>query len=1131
MRPILLEMDGFASFRKAISVSFEDADYFVLVGATGSGKSTIIDAITFALYGSVPRWDKENVVAPALAPSATRGTVKLVFDAKGTRYVAMREVRRNGSTGQVSIRTARLEKLLDPEALGALEDETEVLASQKDVKAEVEKLLGLDFNQFTKCVALPQGDVAEFLHAPASDRQKILTKLLGIEIYAKIGQAANARAAHQATRAETLEGSIGEYLAGESVTLGMAQERVRVVGELEVEVAKALPGIVTASAELQAAAVLVTKLGGACQTLDSAQVPEGSLELEERRHIAQSELTAAEIGVQGAEDLDTASRDALTAAPKRSELERVAGLHKRREAAERAVPNLQQQAKQAQGEVEAALAAAIASATSLQTVEAALDQALAREQKASKLASASSELVDVLTAVAAPAGLDELDVARRGLQAQKQAAAAALLEAQRNLTTAQAKRDRALDLVALERARTSLMAVCEGAQSTGQLAANAAELLAARDEDASAAEAAELAWEQANAALESAKAADSALALRPHLAVGEACPVCEQTVTDLPPHGDAADIDACTERLRTADAQRQQMRGRAQTSLRKASAGEQEATSALADLVKDNNEAKGAVVALDLGWTLSEPGDASAAALAHVLAEATAHLSSIQECITQSETAARTCREAETALSGSQAAVVTQENEARQAEGEEARLRAVLRTTADALVPLGRPQLDVDEPVTGWGALLTWVATELASRTSSQKALDTAASGATNARIKVQQTAEKAEMTKGTDEATHRAAIAHASEASTKYTAGQELLSELDAELAEQDVEAEITLALETLTLLEVAAKDAGDALGKARLAKKAAEKASAELDSELALARTLWATVRDALVPFGAPPAAQESIAGCWTSLVQWAQEQRHEREVQLVELSDRAEQNATALAVAEDSLRAKCLRYGVEGPDTSMTKWVAVALAREHSAATASVSQIQHAQSKVVELQAQADAAKTEAQVAGRLAGLLRVDALPRWLTANALQVLVAAASETLLNLSAGQFELTSDDSGFLVIDRHDTDSIRGVKTLSGGETFQAALALALALSSQLGALSASASAQLEAIFIDEGFGTLDEASLEIVASTLEELASSGGRMVGLITHVPALADRVPVRFHVKRDSTGSHVARQGS
>lgn len=61
-------------------------------------------------------------------------------------------------------------------------------------------------------------------------------------------------------------------------------------------------------------------------------------------------------------------------------------------------------------------------------------------------------------------------------------------------------------------------------------------------------------------------------------------------------------------------------------------------------------------------------------------------------------------------------------------------------------------------------------------------------------------------------------------------------------------------------------------------------------------------------------------------------------------------------------------------------------------------------------------------------------------------------------------------------------------------------------------------------------EGFGTLDEDTLDVVASTLENLASSGSRMVGVITHVAALAERIPVRFGVTRDGSGSHVQRQG-
>ncbi|MDN5748531.1 MAG: AAA family ATPase, partial [Pseudonocardia sp.] len=79
MRPVQLEMAGFASFREPTVVDFAGAEYFALVGPTGSGKSTVIDAITFALYGSVPRWDNPRTVSLALAPTVGRGTVRLVF--------------------------------------------------------------------------------------------------------------------------------------------------------------------------------------------------------------------------------------------------------------------------------------------------------------------------------------------------------------------------------------------------------------------------------------------------------------------------------------------------------------------------------------------------------------------------------------------------------------------------------------------------------------------------------------------------------------------------------------------------------------------------------------------------------------------------------------------------------------------------------------------------------------------------------------------------------------------------------------------------------------------------------------------------------------------------------------------
>ena len=114
--PFVSTSTGFASFREPTAVDFTDADYFALVGPTGSGKSTVIDAITFALYGTAHRWERANAIAYALAPTANRCTVSLIFDVGGQRYQVVREVRRSGAN-TIQQKNARLERFADPTAL------------------------------------------------------------------------------------------------------------------------------------------------------------------------------------------------------------------------------------------------------------------------------------------------------------------------------------------------------------------------------------------------------------------------------------------------------------------------------------------------------------------------------------------------------------------------------------------------------------------------------------------------------------------------------------------------------------------------------------------------------------------------------------------------------------------------------------------------------------------------------------------------------------------------------------------------------------------------------------------------------------------------------------------------------
>jgi len=203
--------------------------------------------------------------------------------------------------------------------------------------------------------------------------------------------------------------------------------------------------------------------------------------------------------------------------------------------------------------------------------------------------------------------------------------------------------------------------------------------------------------------------------------------------------------------------------------------------------------------------------------------------------------------------------------------------------------------------------------------------------------------------------------------------------------------------------------------------------------------------------------------------------------------------------------------------------------AVTRAHERARAATKRVAERRAEAADLLGKRQAAERDQQVARLLGDLLRSDRFPRWLVTEAVDILVADASANLAALSSGQFDLTYEDADFYVIDHADADARRSVRTLSGGETFQASLALALALSSQISALAAAGAARLDSIFLDEGFGTLDPETLDVVATTLETLAQ-GQRMVGVVTHVAALAERVPVRFRVSRDTRTSSVTREG-
>jgi exonuclease SbcC len=320
MRPVLLEFAGFGSFREPALVDFADADYFAIVGPTGAGKSTVVDALTFALYGTVARWDDRRTVALALPPAGARATVRLVFDLRGERYLVARELRRSPG-GAVGVRGARLERLADPAAPADDDAPATLLAADSGVTPAVERLLGLPFEHFRACVVLPQGQFAQFLHARPGDRQRILVKLLGLEVYEAIGRAAAAEASAAGQRADLL----GEHLAGladaTEEAARQAERQLRDVAAVATAVRAALPrlrALEQAGAQARDAAA---RLIAERDALGRLTVPEGAAALGAEASRVAARSVAAEAALAAAEQADSAAREALAASGDRTPLE------------------------------------------------------------------------------------------------------------------------------------------------------------------------------------------------------------------------------------------------------------------------------------------------------------------------------------------------------------------------------------------------------------------------------------------------------------------------------------------------------------------------------------------------------------------------------------------------------------------------------------------------------------------------------------------------------------------------------------------------------------------------------------------------------------------------------------------
>ncbi|MEM1121210.1 MAG: AAA family ATPase, partial [Bacteroidota bacterium] len=175
-----------------------DAGLFSIVGDTGAGKTTILDALTLGLYGKIHR---NNTDGEVLSYGATDGYAEIEFAVKEAVYRGKWVIWRSNKKIDGNINTKRELAQWNPK-----KEVFDILETKKrEVNAQVEQITGLDYERFTKSVMLSQGDFAAFLKAGDKERSNLLERITGTEVYSEISKAAFQRFRIEEQKVEDLK--------------------------------------------------------------------------------------------------------------------------------------------------------------------------------------------------------------------------------------------------------------------------------------------------------------------------------------------------------------------------------------------------------------------------------------------------------------------------------------------------------------------------------------------------------------------------------------------------------------------------------------------------------------------------------------------------------------------------------------------------------------------------------------------------------------------------------------------------------------------------------------------------------------------------------------------------------------
>ncbi len=1005
MKPLSLQLQAFGPYVRSQTIDFTalgHGELFLIHGPTGAGKTTLFDAMTFALYGVVPGTRPEGRLRADMAEPDASPRVVFRFALGVTAY----RVERTASWNRPKKRGEGM--LLEPSTASLWRegdgDAAPIATKSTAVSEKVAELLGMGPEQFQRVVLLPQGEFKRLLVADAHERETLLQRLFGTERYETVAQLLAEQKNELLREAKELRQRLDEVFGGKE-SAALADEHAAAEARL-VEVRTAA-GARQADGELAESALAeAKKLSARFDDLDSAG-----------REVARATASAPALA---------ADRERLARAERADRVrERIAG-------AGRAQAEHQARSK---GEEQAQVELLVAKEATTAAAEA-LAQAETDAQALPKLNSQAHALERALPE------LERFREATAALKAAEDAATSAAKKVEGARETAQATIAKVHEL---EQRATGLKPVAADIDMRAEVAA------------------------KLDAAVNVAQERDKADAEAQRL---------EAEVAALTPQAKAA----------------------RETAVRAAAA-----TDALNAAREGGLAAWFAENKLNAGDPCPVCGSTEHPAPARAVARVP-NKEDVEKARTEARHQADRASEFEKRLGSSSDRLIEERGRVADARAVEARptaqLRAEAAAAARALASARTAHTDLRKVEAALG--------------SARPVAETASA----------ELARTVSVAAGADGA-----------AASAQAKRDELHRVLQAAGAGPD-------AREELVRLREKARGLEGALAAARVLKQDAETAHAGAGARFRSAQQERASAsdraRDAQVEAerACLAAGFEGVAACEAALLPEGERAPLARAIE--ERAVAAQAAASRLADLETGVS------GLERPNlVAATAGRNAAAEAAHKARDASVNAerdlaaLANRQKRVEEITGGLTALERRLEVLGRVADVANGKnglnmSLQRFVLAARLEEVAEVASQRLLVMSRGRFRLRHDTTvghraqasglGLVVEDAWTGVRDRPVGALSGGESFLASLALALGLSDVV--LRRSGGLGLDSLFVDEGFGSLDEETLDLAVRALEEL-SGHGRLVGVISHVPELRRRIPARIEVVRTADGSRAS----